>query len=675
MKKEIFKIGTITIVNKNGYHLKIQRYSDKREREVPTGIISIKSGEREWRIKNEEIITSPHDYKERTGIWFEKEPDLSSIFTRVSLFEESMYLFQFLPPESEIENQFKKKKKEKEKFKEYLNQFFKTPIKWISKKSSLDYYEEESYKIIRQYKDNHTWILNFRAYTGKLKLKKSIINKDINDIEIIPRKLTKENYTLILNKLTVFISQIFFKFKSPTEISVSRDFTQSEHEKEILYIFPKTILLETIMKEISMYFYGLRNQLNTKFVYLKEQIENYKFTDPTTIEYIQTISYPNNLVLVTDIMLLKKTYSIEVNGRNFSFNNLITTSRNLSFDTQENRFIKFVLKLLLFELSHKKIEEILIDLGKGDKIEEYKSDLTEKIKFLESEGVNDLQRIPYNSQMLQKNSYYRRFLEYFMWLQFPTVFNIDELFSIDIKQMDLLYEYFCLYAMKEALDLIAQEKKILKPFSIIPDECFEVKDKEESLNFRKIEYIIFKYRTKNDEEVQLIFKTEGLNTESSLIYREIDGKNFRIPYSSSKGIMKKPDYALLKIHDNKILINKDGKNSLVILDAKYRLDNAELWDKMHLYKDSLGAIGSIFINPFTHEKDKEYSKQLFTPYGIMEKTKLKTDIRKERFQKAKSYGFVSRINLLGLSKLKKDTFESAVMDFKDLFEKIITLYF
>ena len=61
-----------------------------------------------------------------------------------------------------------------------------------------------------------------------MKLLKEIIGNDINDIEVIPKKLSKENYIEMLDGLNFFISQIFFKNKSPTQIPATREYLTSE---------------------------------------------------------------------------------------------------------------------------------------------------------------------------------------------------------------------------------------------------------------------------------------------------------------------------------------------------------------------------------------------------------------------------------------------------------------
>ncbi|KKL57595.1 hypothetical protein LCGC14_2233860, partial [marine sediment metagenome] len=142
-----------------------------------------------------------------------------------------------------------------------------------------------------------------------------------------------------------------------------------------------------------------------------------------------------------------------------------------------------------------------------------------------------------------------------------------------------------------------------------------------------------------------------------------------------------PDYALLKINNMEVCEDEDGRNSMVILDAKYRPDTPELWDKMHLYKDSLMAIGCIFINPFTSRKDKNYSEKLITIHGELFTDNLVTHQGKiieksqDQYLKAKSSGFISGINLLGLKKCEKNYMELAINDFQILFEKVLQIYF
>ena len=70
------------------------------------------------------------------------------------------------------------------------------------------------------------------------------------------------------------------------------------------------------MKELPSYFHGLVNHLNTKFVYLREEIENYKLKNPTTIDYVETISHTGNFL--SDVILNNSVFTIIVNKQKYS---------------------------------------------------------------------------------------------------------------------------------------------------------------------------------------------------------------------------------------------------------------------------------------------------------------------------------------------------------------------
>lgn len=500
--------------------------------------------------------------------------------------------------------------------------------------------------------ENKKWSINFKAYTGRLKIKKDIIGNDFNDIEVIPKKLTKENYFQILNGLNTFISQIFFMNKSPTEVSATKDYISTEIKNVELYECAKYLLLNSIMKELSRYFYGLMKNLNTKFYYFNEQIKVYELKNASNINYVQTLSNPSNLFLLENEGS-NKLACFSLNGDYITFNELIINSKYLSYNTPENRFIKFILKLLYNELDREQIRRLFKEIEKYNNLpvlKDYLADLSEKIYHLERKEIKNLQIIPYNSQILQKNSYYRRFLQYFMWLQNPTIFNVDELFFIDIKPMWLLYEYYCLYTMKNSLDSIVNDGDGLLEFPENLEKHIECLIDDDNTEYRAVKYIKLEYNNRNGEIIQLIYQPFQFNFEEKEILR-----------SYSKSTEQKPDFILVKSKDGKICSYKGKKNCIVVIDSKYRIETEDLWIKMHFYKDALKALGAIFINPKI--KDNKYSGKLMTPYGELTEDKTNDE-------KAIQYGFISGINLLGLKDSKNPTIE-----FKNMFKIILEKYF
>jgi len=92
MKTKIFRVDLIEIENADGFRLKIQKAKGKKSKR---SCLSIKSSKKKWTLNYEDEIKDRYYNKERTGIWYEREPDLQYIFTKVSLFEETKYSFKF----------------------------------------------------------------------------------------------------------------------------------------------------------------------------------------------------------------------------------------------------------------------------------------------------------------------------------------------------------------------------------------------------------------------------------------------------------------------------------------------------------------------------------------------------------------------------------------------------
>lgn len=672
MVTDRYKVGSLIIKDNGGYKLKI---TIPESDEAPK--LEINSLSQKWApLDNLEKEDQIYNIKNRKGIWFEK--DKIEFYSKVSLFEETEYYLELIPPgnlkrgntpqaeNSSEEIEFNPKngyintkgQVNKGLGKTVLfNRFFESKVKWTSdlNKSSRG---DEKYKLImRELIKDKKWSINFKAYTGRLKIKKDIIGNDFNDIEVIPKKLTKENYFQILNGLNTFISQIFFMNKSPTEVSATKDYISTEIKNVELYDCAKYLLLNSIMKELSRYFYGLMKNLNTKFYYFNEQIKVYELKNASNINYVQTLSNPSNLFLLENEGP-NKLACFSLNGDYFTFNELIINSKYLSYNTPENRFIKFILKLLYNELDREQIRRLFKEIEKYNNLpvlNDYLADLSEKIYLLERKEIKNLQIIPYNSQILQKNSYYRRFLQYFIWLQNFTVFNIDELFFIDIKPMWLLYEYYCLYTMKKSLDLLTKSEDGLLDFPDNMENHILYPPDGNISEYRATKFIQIEYKNKKGEIIRLIYKPKKLNLKNA--------KNEEILESYSTKTGQDPDFILVKIKDGKVCSYNGKKNHMVVIDSKYRVESGNLWAKMHFYKDALNAIGTIFINPSVDEKSFENSGKLLTPYGEITEDKIvnKTIIE---------YGFVTGVNVLGLIESS-----DPASGFKKLFKIILEKYF
>ena len=383
------------------------------------------------------------------------------------------------------------------------------------------------------------------------------------------------------------------------------------------------------------------------FIFTNQSIESYKLNDPQTINYIKTISNPRNLIILENTMKSEITIPYFTYGlKDYSFSNFNIGLKNLNYDTKENRFVKYVLNLISREFDSEIIIKIFKDFNRVNNLLEHQSNISEEIHFLERRDVKEIQKIPYNSQVLQKNSYYRKFLEYFIWLQSPTVFNIDNLFTIDVKPMDLLYEYYCLFIMKKALDSIAKNSSHI--ISIPEEEDIEIIDRKDVKEYRAIKYIKFNYKIDEENLLQLIYRPNKVEII----------KDYLRSYSTKK--MQKPDFLIVKINKKKSIVCADKINLnqklMVLIDAKYRPNSDDLWNIIHSYKDRLLAKGALFINPLVEEKTQHFGK-------ILPDNKENTS------------GFVAAIKLLGLKSSEDYSIESQIEEVTKILKEILEKYF
>ena len=259
MTDDIIKLKAIYLET-NNYTLKIKSL-DRTDENLFSYYINPE--EKFWNSKNDSIaknciekrITDKeiNTYSERKGIWLSKSKKI--FFSHISIFEENEYLFKF------------KKKTQinlNEELTNYLKDFFYYPQKWIesviaegrnddNNKFQInlgDNKGREKRKIFIKRIKRNKFIINFKEYTGKLGIKKEIIGDDLNDIEVVTRKLSKENYFDMLTGLTAFIGQVIFKYSTPTEILATREYITTPIKMEKLYDFPKYVLLNKIMKEL-----------------------------------------------------------------------------------------------------------------------------------------------------------------------------------------------------------------------------------------------------------------------------------------------------------------------------------------------------------------------------------------------------------------------------------------
>jgi uncharacterized protein len=265
-------------------------------------------------------------------------------------------------------------------------------------------------------------------------------------------------------------------------------------------------------------------------------------------------------------------------------------SRFQTFDTHENRFIKFFLQELL-----RKIEAIATVLNPATS-SYFNPDISDCLTFLKNsihhflahnmwQDVGIMQFVPVNSQVLQKKEGYRQLFSLYSLLQLATrcdFLQTDFKNLIEIKDVPTLYEYWCFFQIKSIMDTFSTPAAI--------------------------DRFVFE----NPVEHKL---TPGL----CITYQDGMKLFFNKGYAGSSGV-DDPDAAMLAYRTGPsysqtfipdIVVEKAGKK--LIFDAKYKGrkgsggfyggdDDSLVWtwkpediNKMHTYREAITDVTGSFV--------------------------------------------------------------------------------
>ncbi|MDT8380459.1 MAG: DUF2357 domain-containing protein [Desulfotignum sp.] len=268
-------------------------------------------------------------------------------------------------------------------------------------------------------------------------------------------------------------------------------------------------------------------------------------------------------------------------------------SRFQTFNTHENRFIKFFLQELLW-----KIEAISTALD-PDTSSYFNPDISDCLKSLENsihhflshnmwQDVGTMQFVPVNSQVLQKKEGYRQLFSLYSLLQLATrcdFLQTDFKNLVEIKNVPTLYEYWCFFQIKSIIDTFSAPTAIDRLISEDPIE-------------------------------------HKLTTGLCITYQDGIKLFFNKVYGGSPGV-EDPDAAMPSYQPGTsysqtfipdIVVEKAGKK--LIFDAKYKGikgsggfyggdDQGSVWtwkpediNKMHTYREAIsGVVGSFVLFP------------------------------------------------------------------------------
>ncbi len=386
----------------------------------------------------------------------------------------------------------------------------------------------------------HTGIINFKGNIGYSNLVIKINNKDymIMKAQVFPTKLDYEDdYKNILNDVNNEIYNLSFGFLGSTYLNmdVSNRSGNSLTEFYSILTYVKEQLLKAIDITIKNSHHHLEKTSELMYGYKIRSISN------ETFRYIQ-----NN------------PSQVKAGKNGYVVNKAIGIRKQVTYDTNENRFLKFLLKRIIKKINefikiYKYQNESNKKLTEKNKViihnlENIRKEIQKRIKISFLNNVSDEYRSSNISMVFTMASGYREIYKYYLMLQKQLDIK-NELLGLSMKDLPLLYEYWCFIKINSLLS---------KKYKLI------------SSDFIKLKTDGIYVALKKGIESSLTYLNEETNEKFTVYYN----KN-----SNSRTVNQKPD--------NILSLSKANSNVKYefVFDAKYRVDYSEK------YKDIYGCVG------------------------------------------------------------------------------------
>lgn len=432
-------------------------------------------------------------------------------------------------------------------------------------------------KIFSAFKSGSCGIINFQNFVGFTKI-------EGHQILVKSKKFDNNEFNAMLSDIKNQIANLSFYFDSPTYLPYKK---VPEPAPDILYhdfAYLRYIICQTderdcLESQIRKILYDPHRKLEKEVNYF--DVDRIHTIDNKTLYNI--ISETKNLTkLLANSQLISTTLGKNLTtGRHTHYPSRVYANTIVSsFDTPENRFIKYFLKQCesivkaFKDYIHSYSSEVfyLMDCNLNRDLEFILNFLrTIQVDTIFSE-VEDITFIPIGSSILQKKEGYREILEFYSLLNMRASYNTLEVNLqriIQNKDIATLYEYWCFFKVKEILeDLIG---KCRKTIGTTFNELYSYIEWELCLEF---------------------------SNDCKLYYNKAFRKE-----SESYSVTLRPDIAL------------EIGNDIYLFDAKFRMDKlpqieafendveetpdstfkkSDLY-KMHTYKDAIKTAKSVFI--------------------------------------------------------------------------------
>lgn len=424
----------------------------------------------------------------------------------------------------------------------------------------------QNYKSVLKMVSSNTGILNFGNSVGRF----ALVDKQIR---VVSKKISSENYEVMLREITKVMAQLPFDFNS---IASEETYIDTINSSKILY--HTFLILKYVILNDEVNFQGAFESIFSNPCRKNEQINAecniWEASNVSSGTLVSLVQNPQQFCRLESFCGLKDTTlakRLSVNKDTAFYPAKVIQSRIVhSLDTSENRFVKHFLKLcvdILYCFSNK------VSLDKCLNKYELQGEIRSMIEITEEllshyffKEVGEMTTMPFNSTVLQKRNGYKEITYFYNLLQSSLILPISEekaMLIIENKDISELYELWTYFKMVEVIGEIT---------GTIPESAETLRENDFKAYLQK-------------------------SVSTSFILNE---KVIKVWYNKTYG-SKKESYSLPLRPD--IVIEVNGE--CYIFDAKFKLENVN-WDcveeeknfifkngdiyKMHTYKDAIEGV-------------------------------------------------------------------------------------
>jgi len=503
----------------------------------------------------------------------------------------------------------------------YENQNYTLTIQAKNSEDKIQFYHEnkrlrESIRPVKQIKGLLNGNLNFKNEVGFTEFE--IWNHDMRiltvTLEVFPSKMDYRNdYVKLLNEVNEIIYNLAYDFLKKTFIHVGFKETDSPSEVEFFAI------IQSIMDQL---------------VYAVDRIESYphyrhmKESTVRNIHQVKKVTVKSQKWLRKNQNLFKEDGAgpLFVVNKRYIPEKLVESKKIKSFDTDENRFLKWVLQQLGFRLKSFKKQYMQALQNRLDeqfinKIDRLLNQTQRMLKKDFLKEVSNLSRISI-SLVLQLAPGYREVYKFFLMLKKGLAIQSD-LYKISPKEISTLYEYWCFLKIHQIMQ---------KKYELINNDTIKVNNKG-------------------------IFVTLEKNKSGKMTYRNpVNGEKYQLYYNPS---YSNQSYTTGQKPDHVLTLHKKGMNQQFkfVFDTKYRINPAipgtpyhDLYqtpgpleddiNTMHRYRDAL-----IFEDKHTKKIMRDsYGAYVLFPYH-----------NEDEYKSHQFYKSIEQVNIGGLPFLPNHT--------------------